>query len=139
MAPPFTRAQNYTISSEAPKPNGNYSHAIRQGNHLHVCGWMGDDPKTGNIVEGGVRAQTEQAIRNIDACLRAAGSSLDKVTRRRIFVIDMAEFREIDAEWARRVAAPFPVNTCVGVTALAKDGARVEIEVEAVVDEDEGA
>jgi len=45
-------------ASAAPKPNGNYSHVIRQGNTLHVAGWMGDDPETGKIVEGGIEAQT---------------------------------------------------------------------------------
>ena len=45
-------------ASGAPKPNGNYSHAIRSNDHLFVCGWMGDDPKTGNIVDGGIEAQT---------------------------------------------------------------------------------
>jgi 2-iminobutanoate/2-iminopropanoate deaminase len=42
----------------APKPKGNYSHAIQSGNTLHVCGWMGDDPKTGEIVRGGIQPQT---------------------------------------------------------------------------------
>jgi len=45
-------------ASAAPKPNGNYSHVIRQGNTLHVAGWMGDDPETGKIVDGGIEAQT---------------------------------------------------------------------------------
>lgn len=44
--------------SKAPKPNGNYSHVVRQGNTLHIAGWMGDDPETGKIVEGGIEAQT---------------------------------------------------------------------------------
>jgi len=42
----------------APKPNGNYSHVIRSGDKLYLCGWMGDDPKTGEIVEGDIGAQT---------------------------------------------------------------------------------
>lgn len=43
---------------KAPKPKGNYSHAVRLGNTLHVCGWMGDDPRTGEIVSGGIQPQT---------------------------------------------------------------------------------
>jgi enamine deaminase RidA (YjgF/YER057c/UK114 family) len=43
--------------SSAPKPNGNYSHVVRESNTLHVAGWMGDDPATGKIVEGGIKAQ----------------------------------------------------------------------------------
>lgn len=44
--------------SRAPEPNGNYSHVVRAGNMLHIAGWMGDDPKTGKIVNGGIEAQT---------------------------------------------------------------------------------
>ena len=42
----------------APKPNGNYSHVVRSGDTLHIAGWMGDDPVTGDIVSGGIEAQT---------------------------------------------------------------------------------
>ncbi|KAF7845807.1 hypothetical protein BT93_L0563 [Corymbia citriodora subsp. variegata] len=114
---------------EAPKPNGNYSHVIRSGNILHVAGWMGDDPKTGKIVEGGIEAQTEQSIKNIRACLEAAGSSLDKVLQRRIYIIDMKQFRAVDAVWAKWFKEPYPVSTCVQISALAKEGALVELEV----------
>lgn len=54
-------------ASAAPKPNGNYSHVIRQGNTLHVAGWMGDDPKTGKIVEGGIEAQTVRLTTSLSA------------------------------------------------------------------------
>lgn len=47
-----------TQSDKAPKPNGNYSHVIHAGGLLHVCGWMGDVPETGEIIEGGIEAQT---------------------------------------------------------------------------------
>jgi 2-iminobutanoate/2-iminopropanoate deaminase len=46
------------FADKAPKPNGNYSHVIRSGDKLFVCGFMGDDPETGKIVEGGIAAQT---------------------------------------------------------------------------------
>lgn len=73
----------------------------------------------------------EQAILNIQACLEAAGSNLDKVVRRRIYIIAMSEFRKVDAMWAKYFEQPFPVSTCVQVGALAKEGALVELEVEA--------
>lgn len=56
MAQPYTRQAVHAPG--APAPNGNYSHAVRQGSTLHVAGWMGDDPKTGKIVEGGIVEQT---------------------------------------------------------------------------------
>lgn len=116
-------------ASGAPKPNGNYSHCVREGNTLHVCGFMGDEPESGEIVLGGIQAQTYQAIRNIKAVLEAAGSSLENVIRRRIYIINMADFREVDRIWGEYFKAPFPVSTCIGVTALAKEGALVELEV----------
>ncbi|THW56319.1 hypothetical protein D6D20_08822 [Aureobasidium pullulans] len=94
----------------APKPNGNYSHVVREGNTLHVAGWMGDDPTTGDIVPGGIEPQTHRAILNIKTCLLAANSSLDKVVRRRIYIMHMSDFRRVDEIWAEYFEAPFPVR-----------------------------
>ncbi|KAK5112878.1 hypothetical protein LTR85_011105 [Meristemomyces frigidus] len=128
------------FSDQAPKPNGNYSHVIRAGGLLHVCGWMGDVPETGQIIEGGVEAQTpqlqrvltvhqEQAMCNISACLKAAGSSPDKVVRRRIYTLDMAYLPTIQEATKRYLSEPWPVSTAVQISGLAKKGALVEIEV----------
>ncbi|KAM0706157.1 hypothetical protein Q7P35_006706 [Cladosporium inversicolor] len=148
MSQPYTRLSFH--SSSAPAPNGNYSHAILQQSSatLHIAGWMGDETMTGKIVEGGVGAQTRylvndhvslrlhkltsaqhQAMRNIKSCLEAANSSLEKIVRRRIYMIDIKQFREVDAIWAEWVGPPYPVSTCVQIGALAKEGALVEIEV----------
>lgn len=90
---------------------------------------MGDDPSTGDIVSGGITPQTHRAIQNIKACLEAANSSLDKVVRRRIYIMNMKDFREVDRIWAEYFDEPYPVSTCVQVSGLAKDGALVELEV----------
>jgi 2-iminobutanoate/2-iminopropanoate deaminase len=90
---------------------------------------MGDDPVTSLIVPGGIVPQTHRAIQNISACLSAAGSSLEKVVRRRIYIMDIEDFREVDRVWAEYFAEPFPVSTCVQVAGLAKEGALVELEV----------
>ncbi|THY12253.1 hypothetical protein D6D02_05281 [Aureobasidium pullulans] len=155
-------------ASSAPKPNGNYSHVVREGNTLHIAGWMGDDPATGDIVPGGIEAQTvrltfihsfihpsppiptiphpsspplehppiltsptpkHRAILNIKACLLAANSSLDKIVRRRIYIMKMSDFRKVDEIWAEYFEEPYPVSTCVQVSGLAKEGALVELEV----------
>jgi len=60
-ARPFSRAANVTRSDKAPPPSGNYSHVIRHGDTLHVCGWMGDDPETGELKEG-IQAQTVRYV-----------------------------------------------------------------------------
>lgn len=77
--------------------------------------------------------EKERAILNIKACLEAAGSSLDKVVRRRIYIIEMGQFRTVDEVWGRWFEEPWPVSTCVQIGALAKEGALVELEVVASV------
>lgn len=71
---------------------------------------MGDDPESGEIVSGGIEAQTERAILNIKAVLDAADSSLDKVVRRRIYIIDMSQFRKVDEIWGNFFEEPYPVS-----------------------------
>lgn len=56
--PMFSRKTSSRRSSMAPQPSGCYSHAIREGNHVHICGWMGVNPQTAQIVPGGIQAQT---------------------------------------------------------------------------------
>lgn len=57
-SPIMSYQRQAVYADKAPKPNGNYSHVVRQGDTLHIAGWMGDDPETGNIVDGGIEAQT---------------------------------------------------------------------------------
>lgn len=90
---------------------------------------MGDDAASGKILHNKIEGQTKQIMRNIEACLEAAGSSLDKIISRRIYMVDMSEFRIVDRIWGEWIKEPYPVSTCIGVTALAKEGAKVEIEV----------
>lgn len=127
--PEFSRAAAALTTKNAPKPNGNYSHVVRSGNHLYLCGFMGDDATTAKILHNKIEGQTRQIMRNIEACLQAAGSSLDKIISRRIYMIDMNEFRIVDRIWGEWIKEPYPVSTCIGVTALAKECAKVEIEV----------
>jgi 2-iminobutanoate/2-iminopropanoate deaminase len=54
----MSSSRQAVTAPKAPKANGNYSHAVRTGNTLHVSGWMGNDPKTGEIVDGGIQPQT---------------------------------------------------------------------------------
>lgn len=54
----FSRRTAAITTPNAPAPNGNYSHCIKLGSTLHLCGWMGDEPSSGKIVEGGIEAQT---------------------------------------------------------------------------------
>ncbi|CAK4032905.1 Hypothetical predicted protein [Lecanosticta acicola] len=118
----------------APLPNHNaYSLVVRSsGETIHIAGWMGDDPETGKIVEGGVEAQADQAMRNIRTCLLAADSSMDKIVRRRLYFLDIKkDLKTVMDVWNRYVPKPGPVSTAMQISGLAKEGAFVEIEVDA--------
>src|SRR5215470_4227375 len=77
-----------------PSANTTYSQVAILGELVFVSGQIGIDPATGRLAEGGIRAQTRQAIENIGRCLAAAGTSLDKVAKVNLY---LADFRMIGA------------------------------------------
>ena len=120
-------------ASNAAKPIGPYSPAIRAGNLLFLSGQVGFDPSTGTLVEGDISAQTDQVMRNIGALLKAAGTDFSHVVRTTVFLADMNEFAKMNDVYARYVVEPPPARSTVQVARLPRD-ARVEIDVIAVID-----
>src|SRR5206468_11366426 len=113
------------------RPLGPYSQAIRANGLIFVSGQIPLDPETAAIVDGGVAAQTDRALRNVAAILTAAGSSMDKVVQCTVFLANMSDFSSMD-----EVAATFfpeipPARTTVAVAQLPKD-ALIEIQATAV-------
>ncbi|MFB9240253.1 RidA family protein [Massilia antarctica] len=108
------------------------SQAIKFGDLLFVSGQAGagDD---GNIVEGGFRAQGEQAFANLKRALEAGGSGLDAVIKVTIFVTDMGNFREVVELRRRFFTAPYPADTIAEIRALYDPAAMIEIEAIAAV------
>jgi 2-iminobutanoate/2-iminopropanoate deaminase len=119
-------------SPELPAPAGPYSPGIVAGNFVFVSGQAGRDPATG-VLPDGVEAQTEQALRNIETILKAAGSSLSQVVRCGVFLVDIAEFPRMNAVYARTFGAHRPARTTVEVSDLPGAGLRVEIDAVAIV------
>ena len=115
-----------------PAPVGPYSPAIVVGNLVFVSGQAGRDPSTG-ILPDGVEAQTEQALRNVEAILRAAGSGLAHVVRCGVFLVDIGEFQQMNGVYSRMFGSHRPARTTVAVSALPGDGLRVEIDAVAVL------
>ena len=115
-----------------PSPVGPYSPGIVAGNLVFVSGQAGRDPQTGAVPED-VEAQTEQALRNVAAILEAAGSSLSRVIRCGVFLVDMREFQKMNGVYARMFGDHRPARTTVEVSALPGTGLRVEIDAIAVV------
>jgi len=122
------------IQSEfAPKPIGPYSIGIQFGNLIFTAGQAGIDPQTGEIISGGIAAETRQMLKNLQAIVEAGGSSLDRVIKTTVFLRDMTEFAAMNSVYAEFFTSPFPARTTVQAAALPK-GAAVEIEAVAITD-----
>lgn len=111
----------------APAALGPYSQAVVCGDLVFTAGQIGIDPATGDLVEGGITAETDQVLRNLAAVLEAAGSGLDRVCKTTVFLADMGEFAAMNEVYARHFPGEPPARSAVEVAALPK-GVRVEIE-----------
>jgi len=121
------------ISSEkAPKPIGPYSVAIRAGELVFTSGQLGLDPATGNLVPGGIEAETRQVLTNLRHVLADAGSGLERVVKTIVFLKDMADFTKMNAVYAEFFSENPPARSTVQAAALPKGGS-VEIEVVAIL------
>jgi 2-iminobutanoate/2-iminopropanoate deaminase len=116
----------------APAAIGPYSQAIRSGNMLFLSGQIPTDPKTGNLVSGGIEAQTHQVFKNIGEILKAGGASFDNVVSAGVFLADMNDFGKMNEIYATYFSSPAPARATVQVARLPKD-CLVEIQVTAVV------
>jgi len=119
-------------SSKAPQAIGPYSVAIRTGNLVFTSGQLGLDPQTGNLVPGGIEAETRQALTNLKHVLADSGSTLEAVVKTTVFLKDMADFPKMNAIYAEFFTKDPPARSTVQVAALPKDGS-VEIEAVAIV------
>ena len=115
----------------APGAIGPYSQAVVAGGFVYTSGQIPIDPATGQFVEGGVREQTGQVLRNLSKVLEAAGSSLGRVVKTTVFLADMNEFAEMNEVYAGFFAEEPPARSTVQAARLPRD-ARVEIDVVAL-------
>ena len=115
-----------------PAPAGPYSPGMGFERLVFVAGQGGTDPATGSMPSD-IEAQTEQCLRNVDAILKAAGSSLQHVLRCGVFLVDMGEFDRMNRVYARMFGEHRPARTTVQAAALPKAGLRVEIDCIAYV------
>lgn len=115
----------------APKPIGPYSQAVKTGNMLFVSGQIPIDPKTGEVVKGGIKEQTRQVLENIKAVLEAAGYTLNDVTMAFVFLADMNMFPEYNEVYAQYFKEKPPARVTVQAARLPRD-ALIEIAVIAV-------
>ena len=114
-------------SEHTPKAIGPYSPAVRSGDFVFTSGQLGMDPATGELVAGGVAAETRQALRHCTRLLEAAGGTLQDVLKTTVFLRSMDDFSSMNSEYAEFFPHDPPARTTVQAGALPK-GAAVEIE-----------
>lgn len=118
------------ISPESSPSVGPYSAAIASNGILYCSGQTPLDPTTGQLVDGGIAAQTRQCFANLFAVLAAAGVDSSAVVTVGVYLTDMSDFAEMNDAYAEHFSEPFPARTTIGVAALPL-GASVEIQLTA--------
>lgn len=116
----------------APAAVGPYSQAVKIGQFVFTAGQIPLVPGTGKLVEGDIKAQTTQVIKNLTAVLETAGTNLDNVVKTTIFVEDMADFAAVNEVYGSYFTGTPPARSTVQVAGLPL-GAAVEIEMIAVI------
>lgn len=114
-------------TEKAPAAIGPYSQAIISGNFIYTSGQIPIVPETGIFVDGTIKEQTEQVIKNIDAILSAARSSLENVVKTTCYLKNISDFSTFNSIYAKYFTSK-PARSCVEVAKIPKD-ALVEIEV----------
>ena len=122
-------------TKKAPAAVGPYSQAVKANGMLFISGQLGINPDSGDFLDG-IENQVEQSLKNIEAILKAANSSLDKVVKATVFLKDMHDFDLMNKVYAKFFSKDPPARCCVEVSRLPMD-AKVEIEVIAEEDKND--
>jgi len=113
-------------TEDAPKAIGPYSQAVIAGDLVFCSGQIGLDPASGEFVQGGVKEQTAQVFKNLEAVLQAAGARLDAVVMVNVYLKSMNDFKDMNDVYAAVFGDHKPARATVGVSELPKN-AFVEI------------
>ncbi|MFZ5476280.1 MAG: RidA family protein [Myxococcota bacterium] len=119
-------------TEDAPAAIGPYSQAVVHGGLVFCSGQIALDPRTGQVIEGDVAAQTKQVLANLDAVLGEAGSDRTKVLKTTVYLRDMADFGAMNTVYAAFFGDARPARATVAVAGLPRD-VRVEIDCVAAV------
>ena len=119
-------------TDNAPKAIGPYEQAIKANGFIYTAGQIPIDPKTGNVVEGGIAAQTRQVLENLKAVLEAGGATLDRVVKATVFLKNMADFAAMNEVYTQYLVSAKPARSTVAVAELPR-GALIEIDLVALI------
>lgn len=123
------------VTTEKAKAIGPYSVGVKAGHFVFCSGQLGLDQATGNLVEGGVEAETRQALVNLSNILQAAGSSLERIVKTTVFLRDINDFARMNVVYGEFFSSEPPARSTFQVGALPR-AAAVEIEAIALLTPD---
>ncbi|MCL4184608.1 MAG: RidA family protein [Burkholderiaceae bacterium] len=129
----MTTSRTILSTSRAPAAIGPYSQAVRVGQTVWLSGQIALDPATGQLVDGGIEAQAEQAFRNMAAVIEAAGGTFAHCVKLTLFLTDLSHFPVVNEIMQRHFVQPYPARSTVGVASLPR-GALFEVEAIVVLD-----
>jgi 2-iminobutanoate/2-iminopropanoate deaminase len=115
-------------SEQAPAAIGPYSQAVSQDGWVFTAGQVGLDPSTGELVPGGIEAETRRALKNLGHVLEAGGCSVPDILKATIYLADMGDFATVNELYAEFLGDHRPARSTVEVAGLPK-GARIEIDL----------
>lgn len=118
-------------TDQAPAAIGPYSQAIEVNGLVFTSGVIPIIPATGELVNGGIEAQAEQALSNLKALIQASGADIKNTVKTTVYIKNMDDFATINDIYAKYFTSDFPARSCVEVARLPKD---VLIEIEAIVE-----
>ena len=118
----------FLATEDAPKAIGPYSQSVVEGGFLFASGQIPLDPRSGELVPGGIEAATQRVLDNLEAVLKSAGLAWTDVVKTSVFLVRAEDFPAMNAVYARRFGDHRPARSTVIVAALPK-GAEVEIDM----------
>ena len=120
-------ARKAIVSAKATSV-GPYSHGIDSEGLIFLSGQTPMDPVSGKIIEGDIKAQTQQGFDNLFGVLEAAGLTPNNVQKVNVYLTDMNDFSAMNEVYKRQFSEPYPARTTIGVASLPL-GAKIEIEM----------
>ena len=120
--------RKHVISADAPKPIGPYSQGVLAGGFMFVSGQIPLDPRTNELVEGGIEVQTEQVLKNLMAVLKEAKMGPENVVKTTVFLSDLKDFAKMNDVYARYLGKEPPARSTIQAAGLPR-GVKVEIDV----------
>ena len=120
--------KKHVATKQAPTPIGPYSQGVIAGGLLFVSGQIPIDPATDKLVEGDIKVQTEQVLKNILAVLKEAKMGPENVVKASVFLADLADFPQMNEVYGKYLGKEPPARSTIQAAGLPK-GARIEIDV----------